>query len=114
VQKYENQRKLEEIQERMENNEVLPNLLKQEQTVYQKYVKSLKDEESMWRLKSRCPWLQDGDKNTSFFVSRLKLGNGAIGLRKSKHNQERCYLLLRILNRKPHCIMEIFTHKRES
>jgi hypothetical protein len=56
----------------MESNEVIPNLLKQEQIVYQNYIKSLKDE-SMWRLKSRSVWLQAGDKNMSFFHKQAKV-----------------------------------------
>jgi hypothetical protein len=68
----EHQRRLEEMQNRIESNVVLPKLLKQEQFAYKNYIKYLKYEESMWILKSRCLWLQIGDKNASFFHKQAK------------------------------------------
>jgi len=35
-------------------------------------MKALKDEEFIWRLKSRSLWLQAKDKNTSFFHKQAK------------------------------------------
>jgi hypothetical protein len=35
-------------------------------------MKSLKDEETLWRMKSRSLWLKVGDKNTSFFHKQEK------------------------------------------
>ena len=43
---------MEEIQTRIESQYVQPKMLKQEQVAYQNYLKSLKDEETLWRLKS--------------------------------------------------------------
>jgi hypothetical protein len=66
------QKKMEEIQLKIDNQEVQIDLLQQEQSTYQSYLKSLKDEETMWRLKSRSLWLKDGDKNTSFFHKQAR------------------------------------------
>jgi hypothetical protein len=57
----------------MHINEVNLDSLKQEQYVFQKYIKSLKDKESFWRIKSRSQWLQVGDKNMSFFHTQTKV-----------------------------------------
>jgi len=81
---------------------VLPKLLKQEQTVYQNYVKSLKDEESMWRLKSRCMLLHAGDKNTSFFHNQAKARQWRNRVEEIKTNPKKWYPPLRILKRHPH------------
>lgn len=56
----------------MENNEVTLDLMQKETNVYQKYIKALKREEEMWRIKSKSLWLQAGDKNTNFFHKHAK------------------------------------------
>jgi hypothetical protein len=63
----DNQKQLEVIQESIEKDEVSPTILQEEQIMYQKYLRSLKKEEELWRLKSRSLWLQADDKNTFFF-----------------------------------------------
>lgn len=68
----DNQRQLSDIQEKMENNEVTLDLMQKETNVYQKYIKALKREEEMWRIKSKSLWLQAGDKNTNFFHKHAK------------------------------------------
>jgi hypothetical protein len=69
----ESKRQLEEMQDNMDSKEVNENSLHREQVVFHKYVKSLKDEETIWRLKSRSLWLQVGDKNTTFFHKQAKV-----------------------------------------
>ena len=66
------QKKMEEIQLKIDNQEVQIDLLQQEKSIYQSYLKSLNAEEPMWRLKSRSLWLKDGDKNTSFFHKQAR------------------------------------------
>jgi hypothetical protein len=56
----------------METKEINDTQISQEKEVFQKYMKALKDEEMIWRLKSRSLWLQAGDKNTSFFHKQEK------------------------------------------
>jgi hypothetical protein len=48
---------LEEIQDSIERMDVQPYLLINEQEYYQNYLKALKDEDIVWRLKSRILWL---------------------------------------------------------
>jgi len=44
---------LEDIQDILEKIDVQPEILLREQVLHREYLKDLKDEETMWRLKSR-------------------------------------------------------------
>jgi len=58
---------LENLQRNKETKEINDTPISQDKEVFQKYMKALKDEEFVWRMKSICLWLQVGDKNTSLF-----------------------------------------------
>jgi exonuclease III len=61
------QETLERHQVVMEEAQVTQELLNQESEIQRKYHKICREEETYWRIKSRALWLQEGDKNTSFF-----------------------------------------------
>jgi exonuclease III len=61
------QKTLERHQLVMEETHVTQELLNRESEIQSKYHKSCREEETYWRMKSRALWLQDGDKNTTFF-----------------------------------------------
>jgi hypothetical protein len=61
------QKTLERHQSIMEEAQVTQELLNRESELQRKYHKSCREEEIYWRVKSRALWLQDGDKNTTFF-----------------------------------------------
>jgi hypothetical protein len=58
---------LEDIGNKLEHLEVTTSLLQEEQKCQKKLQEVMRKEEETWRLKSRCLWLQEGDKNSSFF-----------------------------------------------
>jgi hypothetical protein len=51
----------------LEKVTITQTLLKQEADIQSKLYKSCREEEIYWRMKSRALWLQDGDKNTTYF-----------------------------------------------
>jgi len=69
----EKQKTLEAINEATETKDVQPSLLQKEQTTHKEYIRDLRDEETIWRIKSRSLWLQYGDKNTTFFHKKDKV-----------------------------------------
>ena len=58
-----------------------PGLLKLEEKNWREYMKVVQQEELIWFQKSRCSWLQFGDKNTSFFHA------SAVGRRKRNRTE---------------------------
>ena len=61
------QRALERHQILMEESMITPELLNEEIDLQKALHSALRREEQYWRNKARCLWLQEGDKNTSFF-----------------------------------------------
>ena len=51
----------------MEEATITPELLNVEIDLQKALHSALRREEQYWRIKARCLWLKDGDKNTSFF-----------------------------------------------
>jgi hypothetical protein len=49
----EKQKNLETIHESLDTEEVQPALLQKEQTTHKEYIRALRDEETIWRIKSR-------------------------------------------------------------
>ena len=58
---------LEEVQQRIEVLGLSQQAKEQESRLYSQLSQTIRDEETKWRLKSRQLWLQEGDKNTSYF-----------------------------------------------
>jgi hypothetical protein len=59
--------KMELLQRKMETDLLIANLLKEEKETYHSHYKIQKQEDKLWRLKSRNLWHQERDKNTKFF-----------------------------------------------
>jgi hypothetical protein len=75
----EEKKKIQETLERhqavMEEVQVTQELLNQESEMQRKYHKICREEETYWRIKSRALWLQEGDRNTSFFHKQTQARN---------------------------------------
>jgi hypothetical protein len=69
------QEKLERHQAVLEVSQVTQELLHQETDLQRQYHKACRDEEIHWRMKSRALWLQEGDRNTSFFHKQTQARN---------------------------------------
>jgi hypothetical protein len=65
---------LEFSQSRLEEEQVIVESLEEKKVDFQTYQKSIRDEESIWHIKSKSLWLKDIDKRTFFFRSKPKLG----------------------------------------
>jgi hypothetical protein len=50
--------------------------LQEEEKWQKKLHEEMRKEEVTWRLKSRCLWLQEGDKNTSYFHKKRSVRKG--------------------------------------
>ena len=61
------QRELRNHQLLMEDATITPELINVEANLQKALYNVLRREEQYWRIKARCLWLKDGDKNTSFF-----------------------------------------------
>jgi hypothetical protein len=48
-----------------------------EQSTHKEYIRSLAEEETTWRLKSRSIWLKAGNQNTTFLHNQAKARNWA-------------------------------------
>ena len=59
-------------QAQIENNEVEKVDFQEEIKMFQTYHASLRQEEDMWRLKSRNSWLSSRDRNTKYFHKQEK------------------------------------------
>jgi ribonuclease HI len=66
---------LEKHQAVMEDAQITQELLNQESDLQRKYHKICREEEAYWRVKSRALWLQEGDRNTSFFHKQTQARN---------------------------------------
>ena len=64
--------KLLEIQEQLRHNQGCPSLKNQEKTARDNYIQMSKDEEALFRQKSRVQWIDQGDSNTKFFFKSVK------------------------------------------
>jgi hypothetical protein len=51
----------------------MPTFLEKEQTTHKEYIRDLRDEETIWKIKSRSIWLQYSDKKTTFFHKQAKV-----------------------------------------
>ena len=51
----------------MEQQEVTPKTLQQEENLQRHWHKACRAEEDYWRQKSRSLWLKEGDRNTAYF-----------------------------------------------
>ena len=51
---------------------ITPDLINAEIDMQKALHKALRREEQYWRIKARCLWLKEGDKNTSFFHKHAK------------------------------------------
>jgi len=69
------QEELERHQAELEVNQITQDLLHQETELQRKYHKACRDEETHWRMKSRALWLQEGDRNTSYFHKQTQARN---------------------------------------
>jgi hypothetical protein len=63
---------LEEIQLKIENEQVTFHLQEEEVALQKKYLAIVRLEEENWRLKSISLWLKSRDCNTSFFHKQAK------------------------------------------
>jgi hypothetical protein len=61
------QAQLEAHQLEMEQQEITPTILQQEDSLQRQWHKACRVEESYWRQKSRSLWLKEGDRNTAYF-----------------------------------------------
>jgi hypothetical protein len=64
---------MEETQIHMESSPITSVVLDEEKKNFMEFQKVLREEEEIWRLKSRSLWLQAGDKNTKFFHRQAKV-----------------------------------------
>jgi hypothetical protein len=51
----------------MEQKEITPELLQQENSLQRQWHQACRMEENYWRQKSRSLWLKEGDRNTTYF-----------------------------------------------
>ena len=58
---------LETHQVAMEDKDVTQNDIQKETSLQMNLHKACREEAEWWRLKSRCKWLKDGDRNSSYF-----------------------------------------------
>jgi ribonuclease HI/exonuclease III len=58
---------LEVHQLKMEQKEITPEILKEEDSLQRQWHQACRLEENYWRQKSRSLWLQEGDRNTAYF-----------------------------------------------
>ena len=56
----------------MEESEITPAMLENEQKVEFNSFRAFRQEEEFWRLKSRSLWMKSGDWNTSFFHKQYR------------------------------------------
>jgi hypothetical protein len=61
------QRQLENHQIQMEGSDITQEILQQEVKLQKNWHQACREEEKYWHQKSRCLWLEVGDKNTKFF-----------------------------------------------
>ena len=67
LERKKSQRDLGNHQMLMEDVPVTSDLINAETNLQKALHTALRREEQYWRLKARCLWLKEGDKNTSFF-----------------------------------------------
>jgi ribonuclease HI/exonuclease III len=67
TERLESQRKLEHHQLELEGKEITNQDIIKEEQLQTQWHKHCREEENYWRQKSRSLWLQEGDKNTTFF-----------------------------------------------
>lgn len=65
-------KQLEEIQGKLEREQVSQALVQEEQDIFHRYQKSLRGDKENWRLKSCSLWLQAGYQNTKHFHRQTK------------------------------------------
>lgn len=58
--------KLQDLQQRVEREELTQNLLQEEASITTNLYKDYRDEKDYWNLKSCSPWLMTGVRNTYF------------------------------------------------
>jgi hypothetical protein len=63
---------LEAHQLKMEQKEITPEVLKEEDSLQRQWHQACRLEENYWRQKSRSLWLQEGDRNTTYFHKKAE------------------------------------------
>ena len=66
------QTELATLHSRMENDEVTSMFFSQEKEMNMKILNAARQEEEVWRFKSRQLWLKGGDINTEYFHKKTK------------------------------------------
>ena len=82
------QRALRNHQILMEESTITEELLNQEFDLQKALHSALRREEQYWRMKARCLWLQEGDKNTSFFHKQAEARKNQNNIREINYQDQ--------------------------
>lgn len=66
------QSKLSSLHQKMDNEEITTSILSHEKNIELDILRAAKQEEEIWRIKSRQLWLKGGDNNTRYFHNQSK------------------------------------------
>eukprot|EP00253_Pinus_taeda_P013489 PITA_13489 len=82
---------LEEVQQRTEVLGLSQQAKEQETRLYSQLSQTIRDEETKWRQKSRQLWLQEGDKNTSYFDKQATVRKARNTVSTIMDNEGNCF-----------------------